>query len=231
MVMKIFGLEKLSLVDFGSLSCAVVFTGGCNFICPFCHNSGLVTQSVEPLNETEVLEYLRKRFGLLEGVVVSGGEPTLQSDLPDFLLKLKKLGYKVKLDTNGTNPTMLQYVIDNKLVDYVAMDIKNSFDKYPLTTGIKKVDLDKISKSIEILKTSGIDYEFRTTLIAEYHEEKDILKIAELLKDAKKLYLQKFVSSDTCFLKNLSPVPLNNAEQFKNILNKSISHVYLRGYV
>ena len=127
--MEVYGLEKLSLVDYSNYACAVIFTGGCNFRCPFCHNSGLVDKEVNPISNLEVLEFLEKRRKLLDAVCISGGEPTLQSDLIDFIKKVKNLGYKVKLDTNGTNPTMLKEIINNNLVDYIAMDIKNSFDK------------------------------------------------------------------------------------------------------
>ena len=150
--MEIYGLEKLSLVDYSNYACAVIFTGGCNFRCPFCHNSGLVDKEVKPLSNIEVFEFLKKRKKLLDAVCISGGEPTLQSDLIDFIKKVKSLGYKIKLDTNGTNPTMLMEIIKENLVDYIAMDIKNSFEKYPLTIGLNTLNLDNVKKSIEIIK-------------------------------------------------------------------------------
>lgn len=229
--MRIFGLEKLSLVDYGSYACAVVFTGGCNFRCPFCHNSGLVEQETKELLESEVLDFLRKRFGLLDAVVVSGGEPTMQVDLPEFLGKLKDIGYKVKLDTNGTNPDMLKYVIDQSLVDYVAMDIKNSFDKYPKTTGLKNLNIESIKHCLEILNSSNIDYELRTTIVKELHQTEDIMAMAKELKGAKRLYLQQFVDTDTCINKGLSPVSKETATEWKEILSTSIDNVELRGYV
>lgn len=229
--MEVYGLEKLSLVDYSNYACAVIFTGGCNFRCPFCHNSGLVDKEVNPISNLEVLEFLEKRRKLLDAVCISGGEPTLQSDLIDFIKKVKNLGYKVKLDTNGTNPTMLKEIINNNLVDYIAMDIKNSFDKYPLTTGLNCIDLNNIKLSIDLIKESQIDYEFRTTLVKEFHEEKDIMKISDMLGECKRLYLQKFVSNENCINSNLNPIDKDTAENWRQILSQNIDHVYLRGYV
>ena len=229
--MQIFGLEKLSLVDYGAYACAVVFTGGCNFRCPFCHNSGLVEKETKEILESEVLDFLRKRFGLLDAVVVSGGEPTMQADLPEFLAKLKDMGYKVKLDTNGTNPDMLKYVIDKDLVDYVAMDIKNSFENYPKTTGLKNLNTDNIKHSLEILNSSNIDYELRTTIVKELHTTSGIEAMAKELQGAKRLYLQKFVDSDTCIASGLNPISKDIATKWVQILETSIDQVSLRGYV
>jgi len=227
--MKIYGLEKLSMVDFGSLCSAVIFTGGCNFRCPFCHNSGLVNLDVNPLDEQEVFDYLSSRKKLLDGVVVSGGEPTLYPDLPEFIKKIKDLGYKVKLDTNGTNYAMLKKLIDEKLVDFVAMDIKNSLELYPVTAGTTCGQND-IVKSIELLKSDVVDYEFRTTLIDGFHTEKSVDEMGKLVKGAKRMYLQKFVDNGTTLKSGLKEVPKSQAEQFKNILSKYVTSVTLRGY-
>lgn len=227
--MKIYGLEKLSMVDFGSLCSAVIFTGGCNFRCPFCHNSGLVNLDVTPLDEQEVFDYLISRKKLLDGVVVSGGEPTLYPDLPEFIKKIKDLGYKVKLDTNGTNCAMLKKLIDEKLVDFVAMDIKNSLEMYPLTAGTTCGHED-IVKSIELLKTNVVDYEFRTTLVDGLHTNASIKEMGELVKGAKKLYLQKFVDNGTTIKDGLKAVPKDKAEEYKNILSNYVTSVSLRGY-
>jgi len=229
--LRILGLEKLSLVDYEGYTAAVVFTGGCNFLCPFCHNSGLVYNSVTEIPEKEVLGYLDKRFGLLDAVCISGGEPTIQPDLKDFITKVKNIGYKVKLDTNGTNPAVLQDLIDSKLIDYVAMDIKNSEEGYCMTTGLKSVEFDKISHSIEILKSGKVDYEFRTTIVKEFHNQNNIVAIGNLLKGAKILYLQKFVNNDNCINQSLTSVDKETAEKYREILNKSIKEVKLRGYV
>ena len=229
--MRIFGLDKLSLVDYSNYACAVIFTGGCNFKCPFCHNRGLVEREYSPIHQEDVLEFLNKRFGLIYAVCVSGGEPTLERGLLDFLQEIKDIGYKVKLDTNGTNPEILQEVIDRKLVDYVAMDIKNCFDKYPITTGVKTVDINSIRKSINILMSSGIDYEFRTTLVAEFHDVDAIRIMSKELTGAKRIYLQQFVENENCIESGLSPVAKEVAEQWKSILEDTIQEVHLRGYV
>ena len=229
--MKIFGLEKLSLVDYQDYACAVIFTGGCNFRCPFCHNSGLVDKSVSPINVEEVIEFLTKRKSLLDAVCISGGEPTLESGLIEFVKEIKELGYMVKLDTNGTNPEVLEQLINENLIDYVAMDYKNSSKNYPMTTGVANIDINKITKSVDILKNGKVDYEFRTTIVAEFHNEDSIRDMATELSGAKKLFLQKFVENENCISKGLTPVTKDVAEDWKNILAYNIKEVNLRGYV
>lgn len=223
------GIEKLSLVDFdGKLSCTL-FTGGCNYRCPFCHNSPLIKE--QPfLDLNEILDYLNKRKKMLDAVVISGGEPTLHKELPEILKLIKELGYIIKLDTNGTNPKMLKELIDNKLIDYVAMDIKGSLNNYHLITGVNNPLLENIKESINILTKSNIDYEFRTTLVKEYHTLDVINEMKELLKGTKKLYLQKFVLRETCLDQSLNEVDINLAKQYKEILEQAIEIVYLRGY-
>lgn len=228
--MIILGLEKLSLVDYEGHMCATIFTGGCNFRCPFCHNSGLVNQEVEQIMESEVLEYLNKRKGILDSVTISGGEPTLQPDLDVFIRKVKDLGFFVKLDTNGTRPEVLKMLIDNKLLDYVAMDVKNNFDEYQAISGVVKPSIDKIKESLDVLKNSGIDYELRTTLVKEYHKENNIISLSKDLEGHKRLYLQKFVDSGSCISGGLSEINKNDALKFKGILEKTIEKVVLRGY-
>lgn len=229
-MMNIFcGMEKLSLVDFDGYLACTLFTGGCNYRCPFCHNSPLIDMQ-SPLEFEEILKFLNSRKKMLDAVVITGGEPTLHPILPDVIKKIKELGFKIKLDTNGTNPTMLKELIDNKLIDYVAMDIKTSLNNYHIVTGTVNPLLDKVKESINILKTSGIDYEFRTTLVKEYHTEEEIYKIKELLVDAKKLYLQKFVLRETCLNQNLNEVDKDTANNYKTILESAIKQVYLRGY-
>lgn len=229
--MKILGIEKLSLVDYGSYACAVVFTGGCNFACPFCHNAGIVRQEFEPLMYSQVLDYLRERKGLLDGVCVSGGEPTLQPDLIDFLTQLKDMGYKVKLDTNGTNPDILKQVIDSKLVDYVAMDIKNCWEEYPSTIGRDDSLMASVKASLEILKSDVVDYELRTTIVSQLHNDNCINSMAEELSGSKRLFLQKFVDNENCFARDLTPVSKEQADKWKDILSKNITEVKLRGYI
>lgn len=229
--MKIFGLEKLSMVDFEGHLCSTVFTAGCNFRCPFCHNSDLVEgKNLHQIPEAEFFAFLDKRKGLLDSVCISGGEPTLQSDLVDFIRKIKDKGYLVKLDSNGTNPTLLKNIIENKLVDYIAMDIKNSLDSYRMTVGQGFYDLENIKQSVELLKQGQVPYEFRTTLVKGHHADKQIESIALWLKGADKLYLQCFVDSGSCIEDGLEKVDKATAEHFQDILSKTIKEVHLRGY-
>ena len=228
--MRISGIEKLSLVDYPGYCCAVLFTGGCNFLCPFCHNSGLVVQEHQILDNDEIMAFLRKRYGILEAVVISGGEPTLQHDLIDFIREVKEIGYKVKLDTNGTNPKVLRKIVEEGLVDYVAMDIKNAFDKYPEITGKPQVDIHKIRESVEILKSGNIEYEFRTTLVREYHDVDAIRAMAQDISGAKRVYLQHFVDNDSCISGGLSDIKKEEAEEYKEVLAGCIDEVSLRGY-
>ena len=193
--MNIAGVQKVTLLDYpGKVACEI-FTQGCNFECPFCQNSSLIPiTNTGEFSEEEIFEYLNLRKNILDGVVITGGEPTVQKDLKEFIKKIKDLGLLVKLDTNGGNPKVLQELIDEDLVDYVAMDIKNIFNKYNITAG-KKINLDNIKKSIEILKASKIDYEFRTTIIKEMHSLDDIVSICKLVGNAK-YYLQNFEDSE-----------------------------------
>lgn len=228
--MEFVGLDKMSMLDYEDYVSAVIFAPKCNFRCPFCHNGDSVLNSSVEIPFTEILAYLESRKGLLDAVVVTGGEPTLMPDLEDKIRQIKELGYQVKLDTNGTNPELLKRLIDKKLIDYVAMDIKNSKEKYALTAGCKFVDLEKIKQSIDIIKNSGIRYEFRTTLVKEFHDFSDIKGIGELVKGAKKLYLQKFVDREGVIQKGLHHVDEDIALLYKKDLENYVSEVYLRGY-
>lgn len=227
--MKISGFQKLSLVDFDGHISATIFVSGCNFACPFCHNAGLVKGSEPVIDEEEILGYLRQRFGLLDSVCISGGEPTLYADLPEFITKVKQIGYEIKLDTNGTNPDMIKYLVENKLIDYIAMDIKNSYDNYPKTIG-KNFDIDIIKQSINYIMTCGIDYEFRTTLVSQLHTFDDIKKISKMIKGAKRYSLQKFEDSGNCIASNLTEVSKDDANMYLGYLMDFIPHTKLRGY-
>jgi len=189
--MKIGGLQKTSLQDYPKEVSSIIWTISCNFSCPFCYNKDLVSGNIENIPEDEILSFLEKRKKLVDGLVISGGEPFLQKDLKDFCKKVKKLGYKIKIDTNGTFPDKLKELIDEKLVDYIAMDVKAPKSKYDSLSGVK-ADIKKIEKSIEIIKKSGIDYEFKTTFAPGLLGKKDMVDIAKWLKDAKKFYLQQF---------------------------------------
>ena len=228
--MEFVAINKLSLLDFPNKVSCILFTRTCNFRCPFCHNGLTLLEDFETeVPFDEVISFLKKRQGVLDGVVISGGEPTLMPDLAEKLRVIKDLGYAVKLDTNGSNPDILQDLLDDGLVDYVAMDIKNSITKYDLTAGAK-VNHDKILRSIEILKNSGVEYEFRTTLIKEFHTKEDMYEMGKLLEGHPNLYLQKFQISDGVINKNLHPVDEDLANSFVDILSQYIDNVELRGY-
>ncbi len=228
--MNIGGLQKLTLLDFPGKVACTVFTVGCNLRCPFCHNASLVThpQDAGYVTDDELFSFLQKRAGILDGICVSGGEPTLQKDLPEFLEKLKKLGYAVKLDTNGTSPKLLSSLIESSLVDYVALDIKNSPEKYALTCG--NVDLfDKISESVSILLSGGVDYELRTTVVKGYHEVSDFESIGRFIKGAKRYYLQSFVDSGDLIDKNTLGVPENEMREMLKAVLPFVNSAEIRG--
>lgn len=226
------GLEKLSLVDYDGKVAATVFTGNCNFRCGFCHNGPLVTEadSLIEIPESEILDYLIKRKGILEGLCISGGEPTLKKDLPSFCEKVKKLGYSVKLDTNGTNPDMVKALFENGLCDYFAMDIKNDKAGYSDIIGIKNYDLSKVERTVDYFIGGDCDYEFRTTLISEFHKKNNIENMALWLKGAKKFFFQKYKDSDNCIEHGFTEVPQKTAEEYLSIMKNTVKHAALRGY-
>ena len=195
--MTIHGFQKMTLLDYPGRVACTLFTAACNFRCPFCHNAGLVTKidTAERIDEEEIFSYLKKRQGILDGVCITGGEPTLQKDLPEFIRAIRALGYAVKLDTNGTSPELLKMLIDEGLLDYVAMDVKNAPEKYPLTVGLADYDITPIQRSIDLLLEGRVDYEFRTTVVAEYHTPEDIASIARWTRGAPRYFLQPFVDS------------------------------------
>ncbi len=228
--MDFVGIDKFSILDYEDKISCVLFCKPCNFRCPFCHNGTTVLEADTTIPFQDILDFLNTRKGLIDAVVVSGGEPTLMPDLKEKITALKNMGFLIKLDTNGTNPQTIKELYEEHLIDYVAMDIKNSFEKYPLTTGTKCVDIEKIKQSINYLISSGIDYEFRTTLIDEFHDIEDIKKMGEMLKGAKKLYFQKFVERDSCIQKGLHEVSEAKAKQFVSVLQGIIPQINLRGY-
>ncbi len=192
------GLQKLTLLDFPGYTACTLFTKGCNMRCPFCHNASLVLRADEQKMYTndELLSFLRKRQGILDGVAITGGEPTLMPGLADFMAEVRELGYKVKLDTNGTRPKVLKDIVERGLCDYVAMDIKNCREKYGVTVGFdEKFDLTPIDESIAYLMAEKVDFEFRTTVSKTFHNENDIEKIGEWLEGKEKFFLQQFKDS------------------------------------
>lgn len=195
--MRIDGLQKMTLLDFPGRVACTIFTGGCNFRCPFCHNALLVTELSEKPDYTaeEIFDFLKKRVGLLDGVAITGGEPLMNSDMADFIREIRKMGFAIKLDTNGSFPERLKSIVGEGLVDYVAMDLKNCREKYAETVGLTSCDLHKIEESVEFLKSDAVDYEFRTTVVKEFHTVDDIRAAAKWIKGAKRYFLQGFVDS------------------------------------
>ena len=229
--MAIVGIDKLSLLDYEDKVSVVLFSRACNFRCPFCHNGDSVLNAQEELDFNDILAYLKTRIGLVDAVVFSGGEPTLEDDLEVKMKAVKSLGFLIKLDTNGTNPELLEKLLDDGVVDYVAMDIKNSPSLYATTCGVNFVNIDNIKKSMAIIMKKAPDYEFRTTLVKEFHEKINYDAFYELVKGAKKLYLQKFVDREGCIKKGLHDVDELEATKLREyLLSKGLGFVELRGY-
>lgn len=227
---RIFGLQKLTLLDFPGRTGATVFVGGCNLRCPFCHNRDLVflNENAVPIPEEDVMDYLEKRKNLLDGVCVSGGEPLLQAGLEDFFRKVKDLGYRTKLDTNGILHEKLKDLVEKGLIDYVAMDVKNCLAKYGETSGIPDFSVDSVKKSIAYLKEGHVDYEFRTTVVKEFHTEEDMEEIGKLLEGAKAYYLQKFRDHGSCIREGLHAPEDEELDKYLRIVQKYIPNAGLR---
>lgn len=228
---KLFGLQKLTLLDYPGKMASTVFTGGCNFRCPFCHNSDLVflPENTAEIRKDDIMQFLKKRSKILEGVCITGGEPLLHSGLEAFLRRIKELGYKVKLDTNGSNPVKLKHLIDEKLVDFVAMDIKNAPKRYAETIGLSTFDIAPIEESIRYLMEDPIPYEFRTTIVKEYHTLNDMEAIGQWLKGARAYYLQNFEDSERVIQSGLHAVEKDQLKEYASIIQKYISNTQIRG--
>lgn len=229
--MLIHGFNKLTLLDYPGRMACTIFTGGCNFRCPFCHNASLVLHpDTEPvIQEDEVISVLKKRKNVLEGACITGGEPTLSKDLPLFIKRIKDLGYLVKLDTNGSNPRMIEYLLNCNLIDYIAMDIKNSKEKYALTCGILDLDLAPIEESIHLIRNSNIQYEFRTTVTKRYHDKDDFISIGKQLNGAKAYYLQAFKDSGDVITEGLTGQNMLELEEIKALSADYFEMVGIRG--
>ena len=229
--MKIVGIQKLTLLDYPGKVACTVFLNGCNFRCPYCHNATLLSHGIEDaVSEDEFFAFLEKRRGLLDAVCISGGEPTLRPELPDFCRRIKALGYRIKLDTNGTAPKVLASLIGDGLLDYVAMDIKAPLFDYPELLSADSDAPARIAQSIDFLLHGSLPFEFRTTLVSEMIDESGIRDIASLLAGAPRLFLQKFEDRGGNLVAGLSAVPLKTAEHYAEILRETVSHVALRGY-
>ena len=230
--MRICGLQNLALVDYPGKLAATVFTGGCNLRCPFCHNAPLVTEldgNPESHTEAEILDFLRTRRGLLEGVVLSGGEPLMQSGVADFLASVRALGFSVKLDTNGCYPEALAALLQAGLLDYVAMDIKNSLPLYPATVGLPGFRTDGVEESVRLLRESGVAYEFRTTLVREFHSLNALLAVGHWLEGAPRYFLQTYVDSGHLIGEGMSAFSPEETEAFAAELRPFFGEVGIRG--
>ncbi len=228
---RFYGLQKLTLLDYPGMMAATVFTGGCNFRCPFCHNRSLVflNENNGEISSDDILSYLTTRSKILDGVCISGGEPLLHKGIGNFIRQVKDLGLKVKLDTNGSNFEAMKKLIEERLIDYVAMDIKNHPKKYSETIGLETFDLKSIEKSKNYLLEDHVDYEFRTTVVKEFHTVSDFEKIGRWIERAKNYYLQNFEDHGSCIQQGLSEVDLETLEKMKQAVSAYVKHVEIRG--
>lgn len=229
--MYIKGLQKVTLLDYPGKVACTIFTYGCNFRCPFCQNSELVLSKYagDYISEKEVYAYLKKRQGLLDGVCISGGEPTLQVDLEEFIIRIKNMNYRVKLDTNGYRPEIMKKLIDKSLIDYIAMDIKTSPDRYEVVSGIKGINFDTINESIKIIRSSDIEHEFRTTVVNELHSVEDFKLIGQLLAGEKRYFLQMFTDSGEILCSGLTAPSEESMHEYLYEVRKFIPDAHLRG--
>lgn len=229
--MVIQGLQKLTLLDYPGKVACTIFTAGCNFRCPFCHNASLVidTYKNQEIPEEELFSFLKKRTGVLDGVCVTGGEPLIQQGIEDLLLKIKELGYAVKLDTNGSFPDKLRRLVEQGLVDYVAMDIKNSQESYGKTIGIEEYDIENVNRSVQYLLRGNVPYEFRTTVVQELHRRSDFESIGRWIEGAQHYYLQQFVDSGDIIQPGLHGYNKDIMNQALEIVRKRVPTAELRG--
>ena len=234
--MQIVGLQKMTLLDFPGKVACTVFLNGCNFRCPYCHNAELLEGRIEPLmSREEFLAFLKKRRGLLDGVCVSGGEPTLSAGLKELMREIKAMGFSVKLDTNGSRPALLKELVSEGLLDYVAMDIKNAPGKYALTCGLSAMDLASIEESIRFLLKGNVAFEFRTTVVREFHTPQDIENMGRWLtelsggKPIPKLFLQPFTDRDTVVFSGLHAPETQQMSEFTELLKDFILDIHVRG--
>lgn len=229
--MQIHGLNKTTLLDYPEHVAATIFLGRCNFRCPFCQNGDLVLQpeSQPIIAKEEVLEFLQKRKGVLTGVCITGGEPALEEELESFIREIKEIGYLVKLDTNGYRPKVICNLLKQRLVDYVAMDIKNCMERYGETAGIASIDVERIRQSIALIKESGIDYEFRTTVVREFHGEKEMRAIGQEIAGAKAYYLQGYQDSDRVIVSGLHGYDKEEMQRLAECIRPYVKNVQLRG--
>lgn len=228
--MVIHGLQKMTLLDFPGKVACTVFLGGCDIRCPFCHNAEILDASVPgEMDDAQFFAFLKGREGLLDGVAITGGEPLLRRELPEFMAKIRELGFAVKLDTNGSHPDRLRKILDEKLADYVAMDIKNSPERYAETIGISGFDITPVKESVSLLKEESTAYEFRTTCVAQLHDDASFQSIAEWITGAKNYFLQAFTDRDTVPFEGLSAPDAADMHRWAEIVRPYVKHVALRG--
>lgn len=229
--MRIQGLQRLTLLDFPERTACTVFTAGCNFRCPFCHNASLVVDIPKEaeISEATFFEFLKKRQGILEGVCISGGEPLLQPDIEDFIRRIKEMAYAIKLDTNGSFPDKLKMLVEKGLVDYVAMDIKNCPEAYPITCGVDTLDIASIEKSVAYLKEGHVPYEFRTTVVRNYHFKESFESIGKWLAGAERYFLQNFVDSGDLINSKTKGCSEQETKAFLEVVQRYVPGAKLRG--
>ena len=227
--MKIGGLQHTSLIDYPGKICAIVFTIGCNFRCPFCHNPELVDETSPELSEADIFAFLEKRRGILDAVTITGGEPTLHTDLLTFIKRIKDMGFLVKLDSNGTNPDIIEKVEQEKLVDYLAMDIKSPLESYSATVA-RPSDIENIKRSIKLLMEGPIPYEFRTTVVKSLLSRDDVAGIGDAIRGAHTYYLQKFVPTKTLNPAFLRKTTFSDAEfeEMRTEMERYVDKCYIR---
>ena len=229
--MNIYGYQKTTLLDYPGHVAATIFTGGCNFRCPFCHNSDLVTGLTisDSIPEEEIFTFLKKRKNVLSGICITGGEPTLQADLAEFIEKVRSFGYKIKLDTNGYRPEVIDALLAKNLLDYIAMDIKTGHSNYIKVSGFPNLNMENIKKSISLIENAGIPYEFRTTVVKELHSEKDFLEITNMLSKESPYFIQSFKDSGNVLTPGLSSCNIDELNNFLSIVKTKLSNASLRG--
>lgn len=229
--MNICGYQKTTLLDYPGHVAATFFTGGCNFRCPFCHNSDLITypSSTDNISEEEIFTFLKKRKNILSGICITGGEPTLQPDLAEFIEKVSSYGYKIKLDTNGYRPEVIADLLEKNLLDYIAMDIKAGYSNYVTASGISNLIIKKIEDSVSIIENSGIPYEFRTTVVKELHNETDFQEIADMISPKSPYFIQSFKDSGNILISGLSSCNNEELNKFLSIVKEKLPNSSLRG--
>lgn len=229
--MNICGYQKTTLLDYPGHVAATFFTCGCNFRCPFCHNSDLITypSSTDNISEEEIFTFLKKRKNILSGICITGGEPTLQPDLAEFIEKVRSYGYKIKLDTNGYRPEVIADLLEKNLLDYIAMDIKAGYSNYVTVSGISNLIIKKIEDSVSIIENSGIPYEFRTTVVKELHNETDFQEIADMLSPKSPYFIQSFKDSGNILISGLSSCNNEELNKFLSIVKEKLPNSSLRG--